>query len=156
MNNSLFIIQLLNAKSYPVLIRPMSHAVKSKDELEITKLEPETPLSIYRAPAKNPEMLRLEKIESLKKRDIVFRKRIEQFAIFKNIKKAPVFDEEKRVEDTNVPKTLKIRDRREMMDILEKDRNNKPNPHKLDQLKLDRAVKDFVKEQIDNAHLYNG
>ena len=150
--NNNFQIYLISA----VLIRPISRNITSIDDLESTIFRSLSPLGTYRPPAKDFETLRLEKIESLKTRDVVFRKRMEQFAIFRSIKKAPVFDDEKRVEEMNVPKTMKIRDRRQLMGIVENERMNKPNPYRPRQLDLNNEVRNFVEEQVRNSNLYNG
>ncbi len=56
----------------------------------------------------------------------------------------------------NVPKTMKIRDRRQLMGILENERMNKPNPYRPRQLELNNEVRKFVEEQVRNSNLYNG
>lgn len=99
---------------------------------------------------------RLEKIELLKQKDVVFRKRMHQFAIYKNIKKAPVFEDEKNINEMNIPETLKIRDKRKILDILEERRRNMPNPYSGQQRELNLAVEEFCIKQMKNSHLYNG
>ena len=92
------------------------------------------------------ETERIERINLLKQKDKVFAKRIEQFEIFKKIKKAPIFDEEKSAGELNVPKTLKDRDKRELLNILEVHRNTRINPYTPIQARLQHDVVDFCKK----------
>ena len=104
----------------------------------------------------HPKINRAEKIEMLKQKDAVFRKRMDQFQIYKNIKKAPQFDDEKKVSEMNIPKTLKNRDLKEIMRVVEIHKNYKPNPY-TNQIKLlNDEVKKFCSEQIKNNHIYEG
>ena len=92
------------------------------------------------------ETERIERINVLKKKDKVFAKRIEQFEIFKKIKKAPIFDDEKSAGELNIPKTMKDRDKRELLNILEVHRNTRINPYTSTQTQLQHEVADFCKK----------
>ena len=146
----------LPTEEIKVVIAPVVRQMTTISDLEEDSFQSETPIDLEPVLTKDPKQIRLEKIEVLKKKDPIFRKRMDQFAIYKNIKKAPQFDDEKKVSDINIPETLKNRDKREIMNIVEEHRNYRPNPYTSQQLRLDRAVQEFCEEQMKNTHIYEG
>ena len=141
---------------FKVVIAPFKREITSVSDLDLESFRPETPLDQLPEIIKDPKTLRMEKIEWLKKKDPVYKKRLEQFAIYKNIKKAPLFDEEKKVSDLNIATTIKNRDKRELMNIVEEHQNYRPNPYTKQQKQLNDAVRKFCQEQIKNTHIYEG
>lgn len=98
-------------------------------------------------PTIDPQIIRAERIEKCKARDAVFCKRLDQFAIYKNMKKAPLFDIEKPIPELNISKTVKDRDKKQIMQIVEFHRNYRPNPYKEETERLMRQVQKFCLEQ---------
>lgn len=98
-------------------------------------------------PPADPEVQRAEKIAACKAKDAVFRKRLDQFAIYKNMKKAPIFDIEKQISELNISKTVKDRDKKQIMQIVEFHRGYKPNPYRQESERLVSRVQKFCLEQ---------
>ena len=122
-------------------------------ELETFRVGSPEPTARTIKAQRDPHTLHAEKVEALKAKDPIFRRRLEQFAIYKTMKKAPVFDIEKSISEFNISKTVKDRDKKQIMQIVEYHRSYRPNPYTDEQERLKYQVEKFCRQQLNSTSL---
>ena len=86
----------------------------------------------------------------------MFSKRFDKLEIYKKLKKAPLFEKLKPSDQQKISNTIKNRERQEILQIVDKDKQKIFNPYKDEQIMLQAQVAQFLHKQIENEHLYNG
>lgn len=119
-------------------------------------LEEEKPQIQYILPPIERQKLRKEFINRYKCNDEMFSKRFDKLEIYKKLKKAPLFEKLKPSDQQKISNTIKNRERQEILQIVDKDKQKIFNPYKDEQIMLQAQVAQFLHKQIENEHLYNG
>lgn len=125
-------------------------------DVDDSDLDEEQPHSQLFLPPIESQKIRKEYIDRYKRNDNIFSKRFDKLEVYKKLKKAPLFDELKPIDQQNISKTVKDRERREIQKIVDNEKQKRLNPYQDEQIKLKSQIDLFLQQQIDNEHFYNG